>query len=187
MSPILELIGGAKSYGWGKVELSTTAFESIATPAISGSSSFVEFTSIPQTYKHLQIRYSVITNATNADITLTVNGVASAGSYTYHELRGTGSGTAVANGNNNMGFYYIATNATDGTWPAIGISDIFDYSDTNKITTIRSLSGKDTNGSGTLQILTGMNKVTTAVTSIKFDCNSTIATNSKIALYGIKG
>lgn len=187
MSPILDSIGSVKSFGWGAAQLSTTAFESIATPTISGNSSFVEFTSIPQTYKHLQIRFSVVTDATNADITLTVNGVASAGSYTYHELRGIGSGTAGAAGNNNMSFYYLATNATDGTYPAIGIVDIFDYSNTNKITTVRSLSGKDANGSGTLQILTGMNKVTTAVTSMKFDCGSTINNRSKIALYGIKG
>lgn len=162
------------------------AYESIATPVISGSASFVDFTTIPQTYKHLQIRYSITTSATNADVDMIFNGVSSANSYTYHEMRGNGS-TVGANGSNLMSFLYVATNHTSSTWPAVGIVDIFDYSDTNKITTVRSVSGKDENGGGTLQIITGMNKVTTAVSSIRFNCNSTIATNSKIALYGIKG
>lgn len=179
--PILGLIASSTRQG-----LSTNSYESIATPTISGSSNFVEFTSIPQTYKHLQIRFSVLTNTTNADILLYVNNVTSAGSYTYHELRSNGS-TVTASGNANMSHYYVATNATSATYPCVGVVDIFDYADTNKITTTRTISGKDENGGGTVQILTGMNKVTTAITSMKFDCTSTIDTKSKIALYGIKG
>ncbi len=163
-----------------------SAFMSIATPTISGSANFVDFTDIPQTFKHLQIRFSILANATNSDVTLTFNGVSSAGSYTYHELRGTGTETS-ATGNGSTTLMYAATNATSTTYPAVGIVDIFDYADTNKITTVRSLSGKDENGSGTLQILSGMNKVTTAVTSIRVDCGAAIDTKSKIALYGIRG
>ena len=179
--PILGTIASSTRQG-----LATNSYESIATATISGSSTFVDFTSIPQTYKHLQIRFSILTNASNADISLTVNGVTSAGSYTYHELRGNGS-TGSAGGNGSFSFYYLATNATSGTYPCVGVVDIFDYADTNKITVLRTISGKDENGGGTVQILSGMNKVTTAVTSMRLDCGSTIDTKSKIALYGIKG
>jgi len=186
--PLITTRANASATGYGAflAAAASTSFESIATPVISGSANYVDFTSIPQTYKHLQIRFSLTTNATNADITLTVNGVTSAGSYTYHELRGNGS-TAIAGGSDSTAFYYVATNATDATSPCVGIIDILDYTDTNKVKTIRTLSGKDTNGGGSVQLLSGMNKVTTAVTSMRFDCGSTIATTSKIALYGIKG
>lgn len=177
--PILGVVASSKF-------ISQTSYESIATPTISGSSSFVEFTSIPQTYKYLQIRFSILANGSNGDVTLQFNGVTSSSSYVYHELRGNGS-TVTASGANNPSFLYLATNATSTTYPCVGIVDIFDYADTNKITTIRSLSGKDENGAGTLQILTGMNKVTTAITSMKLDCGFTIDNKSKIALYGIKG
>jgi hypothetical protein len=69
----------------------------------------------------------------------------------------------------------------------VGIVDIFDYADTNKKTTVRTLSGKDENGGGTVQIITSVYKQTTTITDIRFDAGTTIATNSQIALYGIKG
>lgn len=179
-------IAGRKLLAGNITDSLQTAFVSIATPTISGSANFVDFTDIPQTFKHLQIRFSILGSATNSDVQITFNGVSSAGSYTYHELRGTGTETS-ANGNGSMAFMYAATNATSATYPAVGIVEIFDYADTNKITTIRSLSGKDENGGGTLQLLSGMNKVTTAVTSLRVDCGTTIDTKSKIALYGIRG
>jgi hypothetical protein len=178
--PILGLIASSTRQG-----LATNSYESISTPTISGSANFVDFTSIPQTYKYLQIRFSVIGSVQNSDITVQFNSD-TASNYTYHELRGNGS-TTTASGNGSTTFGYVATNATSSTYPCVGIVDIFDYADTNKKTTVRTLSGKDENGGGTVQILTGVYKQTTAITSIRFDAGTTIATNSKIALYGIKG
>ena len=178
--PILGLIASSTRQG-----LATNSFESIATPVISGSANFVDFTSIPATYKYLQIRFSIVASATNSDITLQFNSDTSS-NYTYHELRGTGS-TVVAGGSGSTTFVYLASNATDATWPCVGIVDIFDYADTNKKTTVRTLSGKDTNGGGTLQMMTGVYKSTSTITSMRLDCSTAIATTSQIALYGIKG
>ena len=176
--PILGTIASSTRQG-------LTSFESIATPTISGSANFVDFNSIPAIYKNLQIRFSIVASATNSDITLIFNSD-STSNYTYHELRGTGS-TVIASGNGAMSFAYLASNATDATYPCVGIVDIFDYADTNKKTTLRTLSGKDTNGGGTLQMMTGVYKSTSTITSMRLDCGTTIATTSKIALYGIKG
>ena len=177
--PILGLIASSK------LTAVANSFESIATPVISGSANFVDFTSIPATYKYLQIRFSIVASATNSDITLQFNSDTTS-NYTFHELRGTGSSVS-ASGNGSTPFVYVATNATDATYPCVGIVDIFDYADTNKKTTVRSLSGKDANGSGTLQMLSGVYKSTSTITSMRLDCGTTISTPSKIALYGIKG
>ena len=177
--PILGLIASSK------LTAVANSFESIATPAISGSANFVDFTSIPATYKYLQIRFSIIGSATNSDITLQFNSDTTS-NYTYHELRGTGA-AVTAGGNGSTTFVYVASNATDATYPCVGIVDIFDYANTNKKTTVRTLSGKDANGSGTLQMLSGVYKSTSTITSMRLDCGTTIATNSQIALYGIKG
>ena len=56
MSPITELIGGAKAYGWGSFA-AVGDFESIATVTVNGTSqNSITFSSIPATYTHLQIR-----------------------------------------------------------------------------------------------------------------------------------
>jgi len=177
--PILGVIASSK------LTAVANSYESIATPTITGSANFVDFTSIPGTYKYLQIRYSLIGSALNSDITYRFNSD-TASNYTYHELRGNGSVTT-ASGNGSITFGYIASNATSSTYPCVGIVDIFDYADTNKKTTVRTLSGKDENGGGTVQIITSVYKQTTTITDIRFDAGTTIATNSQIALYGIKG
>jgi len=68
------------------------------------------------------------------------------------------------------------------------IVDILDYANTNKYTTMRSLSAYDANGSGLVwfQSLLWMN--TNAITNIKI-IRSTSGFNqySHFALYGIKG
>ena len=79
-------------YGVG-VTPSTTSFESIATATPSGSSPYVEFTSIGSGYKHLQLR-GVIRGTTNdiADITFNSD---TGSNYSWHILYGTGSGSAL--------------------------------------------------------------------------------------------
>ena len=58
MSPILSARGGmsAGAYGWGAASGAGTSFESIATATGTGSSGTITFSSIPSTFKHLQIR-----------------------------------------------------------------------------------------------------------------------------------
>ena len=73
-------------------------FESIATVTIgSGGASNAEFTSIPSTYKHLQIRASIRTtrNAQNS-LFYYINGDNSNSTYTTHYIGGTGSSVYAA-------------------------------------------------------------------------------------------
>jgi hypothetical protein len=71
--------------------LSLGSFESIATVTVGGGgASSIEFTSIPGTYQHLQVRLigrSSSTGATGNNFDLTLNGD-TASNYAYHGLYG---------------------------------------------------------------------------------------------------
>lgn len=170
-----------------------TSFESIATQTVgAGGASSVEFTSIPGTYTHLQIR--CIARADRAGNTY--EGVAfqfnsdTAGNYSAHNLSGDGSSAtaeAAANASNMNAVLISAASAGASTFGA-GVIDILDYANTNKYKTIRTLGGMDNNGSGIVRFSSGSWRNTNAVTSIKM-----IATNGSnfvqyttFALYGIK-
>jgi hypothetical protein len=163
-----------------------TSFESIATVTVgSGGASSVEFTSIPGTYTHLQIRYFA-TKTTNGSLYLTYNGVTTGGSYTRHSIYGDGSTVAAdfpGTGGNNID---VQCGNTAGNFGA-GIIDILDYTNTNKKRVLRTLTGRDNNGSGLVWYTSGFFDSTNAITSIKFTPDSTnLAQYSHFALYGIK-
>jgi hypothetical protein len=111
--------------------------------------------------------------------------------YAYHQLSGDGaSATAAAvttNADMRVGRITGST-ATSGNF-GTGVIDILDYDNTNKNRTVRTLSGNEFNGSGTITLFSGLYQSTTAVTSIKL-FSQTGANNftqySSFALYGIK-
>ena len=161
------------------------SYESIATVTVgSGGASNVEFTSIPSTYKHLQIRHitrgSVLTNTTfqfNND---------TGTNYSWHVLYGTGT-SALAAGGANSNIMYAENIATAANTFSAGVLDILDYSLTTKNKTMRFLGGYDMNGSGEIGLFSGSWRNTNAVTSIKFTPNAgTYSQHTQFALYGIK-
>ena len=172
--------------------LVTTAYDSIATVNVSSTVSSVSFTSIPSTYKHLQIRYlarSTRTGFTSDSLLLQFNSD-TATNYNYHRLYGDGS-TVTSDATTSSSNIYIsqatAANATSGMF-AGGVLDILDYADTNKNKTTRTLSGNDQNGSGLMFLNSGLWRSTSAITSIVITPQSgSHAQYSSFALYGIKG
>ena len=172
-------------YGVG-VTPSTSSFESIATATPSGSSPYVEFTSIGSGYKHLQLR-GVIRGTTNDSADITFNSDTGS-NYSWHILYGTGSGSALASGSaprSNI----VATEVPDTTYlTSAFVIDILDYGSTSKNKTVRILQGTDRNGSGTFQFMSGVwFNSSTAISSLKLTTRSgNLASGSHIALYGIK-
>lgn len=169
------------------------SFESIATVSVgSGGSSSIDFTSIPGTYSHLQIRGIARTNRSDAnfDALLITFNSDTGSNYSDHYLFGDGS-AAYADGTANRAsirLYYATTgNATASVFGA-SIVDILDYSNTNKYKTTRTLIGYDLNGSGTITLNSGSWRSTNAITSIQIKPNSGTSFNqySHFALYGIK-
>lgn len=172
-------------------------YESISTVTVgAGGSATVSFTSIGGTYKHLQLRHSCITNrGTYAIEDLKVNFNSDTGAnYSYHLLRGNGS-TAVSGAAANASFIYldVASGTSVSNFFGVGVTDILDYSNTNKYKTTRSLTGIDTNGSvagefGRVALQSGSWRNTAAITSIVIaPLNGTQFNQySSFALYGVK-
>lgn len=174
----------AALHGTG-VAASTTSYESIQTVTVgAGGASNVEFTSIPSTYKHLQVR-AMTKMASNGDVAAYVNSDTGA-NYNRHYILGDGA-SASAGYQTSFGLEpaYVGTSAT-----AFGVfvQDFLDYANTNKFKTTRSLGGVDLNGSGLVILYSGLWRSTSAITSIKYDASgSTFSQYSSFALYGIKG
>jgi hypothetical protein len=180
---LLNTILGSFSSG---VTVAPSSYESIATVTVgSGGSSSISFTSIPSTYTHLQIRTSSRISGQNYGL-LRFNSDSSS-VYNTHFLFGDGSNAQAAENRpaTNIFAIYVGS-ATDNYGP--GIVDILDYTNTNKFTTTRSLTGKDENGSGVILLISGLWRNTAAITNIEILAQaSTFAQYSSFALYGIKG
>ena len=163
-------------------------FESIATVTVgSGGSSSVTFSSIPSTYKHLQIRAIHQSNQSTSSGVMQFNGD-TASNYSNHYLGGDGA-TAYAGSLLSSFMYsnYIPSSTNTNVFGA-GIIDILDYADTNKYKTFRSLSGADLNGSGAITLYSGSWRSTSAITSITLSRGvGLLSQYSQFALYGIKG
>jgi hypothetical protein len=187
MSPILGILASSRPSAAGD-------FESIATVTVgSGGASSIDFTSIPSTYKHLQVRW-LARNASNSPfqasaVFLRMNSDTSS-TYWNHGLFGNGS-TVGSFAQSNTGYMNIieaiANDATANIFSA-GVLDILDYADTNKNKTVRSLWGVDRNGGGTTALFSGSWTSTSAINSLSFiPQTSPLQQYSTFALYGIKG
>jgi hypothetical protein len=169
-------------FGTG-VAASTNSYESIATATVgSGGSAYVEFTSIPSTYKHLQVRMFGF----SADSTIiSLNGDTTNSNYYHHWLYGNGASAAA--GATQTRYLPIVSSAST-TIPTAAIIDFLDYANTNKNKTIRSLDGYDANGSGYVSLESELWMNTAAISTIRFTPGTGGWTNyTSIALYGIKG
>jgi hypothetical protein len=165
-----------------------TSFESIATITPYTTTSTVVFSSIPSTYKHLQIRWFA-RGSSLAGLYWTFNGDNGA-NYARHRISADGSTASAAGLASQNQIYTVASwgipNATNTF--AGGVYDILDYQNTNKYKTMRGLAGQDSNGSGGVELVSGLWMSTAAINSITISPNTgTIQANSHWALYGIKG
>lgn len=162
-------------------------FQSIATASAAGSSS-VTFSSIPTTYQHLQIRlYIPDCSTAPGNVWYYPNGDSTA-NKTLHELNGTGASVAAA-AVTGLPWNRIAYQAFANSYPLVSVTDILDYSNTNKNKTTRALWGNDLNSTnGYIALTSGYVPITAAFTSLTIGRDSgTFPTGTSIALYGIKG
>lgn len=179
MSPILGIL--ASSYP------AVGDYESIATSTVgAGGVSTVTFSSIPSTYKHLQLRASWA-NSTGADTWIRLNSDTGS-NYAAHYLNGNGSAAAAGaiTGAGATGTYLGYSGSTTSFTGAV--MDILDYTSTNKNKTTRSLTGYDANGSGQMYLFSSLWFATpAAVTTLTIaPASGTITQYSSFALYGVK-
>ena len=181
-NPILGILASSGAVAGG-------SYESIATVSVgSGGSSYVEFTSIPSTYKHLQVRQ--ITYGTQSDNCAGQFNTDTANNYVRHFLYGDGSSANAGSGTgiNYVNFGYVAgANSYGASRFSAAVTDILDYSSNTKYKTTRCLSGQDNNGSGLMVLYSGLWMNTAVISNIKlFPSTGSFSQYSHFALYGIK-
>jgi hypothetical protein len=189
MTPILGIIASSFRSAAGP----DGAFDALATVTLSAATSTITFAGIPNTYKHLQIRFIARSNNNTSDgsgstgIRLNSD---SGSNYAAHQLSGNGaSATSEAFTSQTYMFGYMMAGglAAANTFGA-GVIDILDYSSTNKNKTLRTLSGFDNNGTGTVRLSSGLWMNTSAVTNIFIDNRDgwSFTQHSQFTLYGVK-
>ena len=170
----------------------------LATQTLGSAAASVTFSSIPSTYKHLQVR--IIARDTSASgggggaLRLRFNGDTSA-VYDRHVLSGNGSSPSAGADINQTEFSLDGLMIGGGTGAniyGVGTLDIIDYASTTKNKTLRLLNGNNTNGTygnEFIRLQSGNWRSTSAITSMTFSITngSGLESGSIIALYGIKG
>jgi hypothetical protein len=186
--PILGAISASITNG-----LVTGSFESIATNTLSSGSTTVTFSSIPSTYKHLQVRiYAKKTTGSGiADFIASFNGDTGANYTRSWTFTFDGAGPYTSRGLNNTGFSMGYLPSETGVANLYGsyLLDIVDYANTNKFKTVQYLNGAEKTAGGNSVVLHGTTSwlSTSAINSITFTCSDSIVSGSSFALYGVRG
>lgn len=152
----------------------------------------VTFSSIPSTYKHLQIRIVGQGSSGQYELpSLRFNGDTST-NYANHLLFSDG-GTPVSSGEANSAYIYagwLSGSAIGASNFGASIVDILDYSSTSKNKTVRSLAGMEySNTNRRVQFASGHWRNTAAVSSITLGvlASASFSAGSRFSLYGSNG
>jgi hypothetical protein len=163
------------------------SFYSIATQTVSTTGvSTLTFSSIPQTYTHLQIRFIAGINAV-AGGNFNFNGD-NGNNYSIHWLYGNGSSALSVAGNPASSVYgsIYGQGYNSTSFFGAGVIDVFDYTNTNKYKTTKGIIGIDRNGGGIIHEIGGVWRNTSGITSLTFTAESgTFLTSTQVALYGV--
>lgn len=157
----------------------------------AGGQSSISFTSIPATYKHLQIRCISRESLGSSLGGMYIQLNSDTGSnYAWHRMWGDGASVfagASTSTTAQLGGIIATTSGTASVF-STAVIDILDYANTNKNKTLRSLTGLDYNSSGYVGLHSGLWINTAAVTSIVInpDSSQNWQQHSQFALYGIK-
>jgi len=177
----------------------TSVFDNLATALVpsSGSTTTITFSSIPQTYTHLQIRFSAAESTGDIYFQAVYNSDTTQTNYPRHRFWANGASNGASSTINVDGTTrgaVLGAPLYSTTYHGVGVVNILDYTNTNKYTTTSSLFGQDANGSGIIELNSSIWLNTNAVTRIDFRCNlsgggsasSTLNAGSIVSLYGIK-
>ncbi len=182
---------------------SAATFDSIATTTLSSSASTVTFSSIPATYKHLQVRVLAQTDRGTYpldEMKVTFNSD-SGSNYSWHNMQtdprqANSSDVTAAAGATQTSIQQLALSSSVASNVfAAGVLDVLDYASANKNKTVRYFGGASANGytssyTTSLGFFSGlwMNSGT-AISSMTFSVThgSMFTQHSSFALYGIKG
>ena len=170
----------------------TGKFESIASYQATGSQSTINFTSIPSTYQHLQIRMSVLDGGTTgiSEFYVRLNNDGTGGNYWKMRWYADASTTTASTGAvSSEGAWGSPSSRASCVQYAHAIIDFHDYASSTKYKDIISrgygmtASSNSVVGSSSSPWLN-----TSPISQITLDCNmGTWGSSSIFSLYGIKG
>jgi hypothetical protein len=190
--PIVGSFAGAsaRAYGLG-AGVAIGDFQSIATVTVGSAVPNIEFTSIPATYTHLQVRLTAQNDqgVTNTGMLIQFNSD-TGNNYSWHRVFGNGAIVQSTNttSTSSMRIDRIAAYSSANSIFGVCVCDILEYANTNIYKTIRNIGGSDNNGSGVVALNSGNWRSTSAITSIKFvpADGGNFNQYSSFALYGVK-
>lgn len=165
------------------------SFELIETQVLGSNVASVTFSSIPATYKHLQLRYTAQTNTNHSILRGRFNGDSTSSNYSRHYLYGDGS-TVGASWSTNNGWLDFGPLEIGTNFFTAGVVDVLDYANTNKNKTTRALAGRVGSANRNIALSSGGWFSTSAVTSLTLSeafFGQNLLTGSRFSLYGIKG
>ena len=170
--------------------------EAIQTTYMEAEATSVECTSIPSSYEHLQLRWSVRADRAgtvdNIYIQFGTGGgaVDTGGNYSTHAMYGqlTTAGTHLRSGSTGIDAWASTGGTADSAEYGTGIVDILDYVNTNKNTALSSVGGMSGMSDYPIAAFSsGLWDATGAVDRIKLTAaNSTnLVRGSEFTLYGL--
>ena len=161
-----------------------TSYVSLGSVKLASNTPNITFSSIPATYKHLEVRlFQRKSSGGNDAIRMHLNADTTNGNYAYYAFYGDGT-VGVQSITDNSGIGSIRENAWNTT-----VITIPDYTSTSKIKSYRSLTGSSSQvGSAAFYVGTVWDN-TAAINSISLTVGngSDFITGSVFALYGLKG
>lgn len=168
------------------------AYELITSATVSGSSTYeVIFNSVPQNYKHLQLRAIVSASAGSGFSNLALEFNSTGGtSYNRHMLTADGSAvTSAYTGGVQESVVGLNVGNNSSIFGAY-VVDILDYTSTIKNTTVKSQFGTyNASGNKSIGLWSSLFTNTSAITRIL--CHqqdgAPYQANTRFSLYGIKG
>jgi hypothetical protein len=186
------MIGALVAGITGSGGASLSSYESIATATATGGETSITLNIGSGSFKHLQIRGITRDTHTSGLVrSLHMRFNSDTGSnYARHYLSGNGT-AASAGGTASSTFMSLWSCAPDdgSTANIFGAIDvtILDYASTSKYKTLRGFTGADLNGSGNVNVVSGLWMSTSAITSIQIIAEAVaFKAGSSFALYGIK-
>lgn len=181
---------GAKSSKLWDGETFPGYFESIATVTLSSASASVDFNSLPTTYTHLQLRYSIVSQAGTNDFSLGMNGsfsIPNSSSHIMFAYQGNGVSAQNQSSFNFVTLHLGLSASVPSTHIMSGIVDILDYRNTNKTKTIRHMFCHNRNTDGFVALSSGNLNSTSAMTSLNLYNGYNWGAGTTFELYGIRG
>jgi hypothetical protein len=194
------------SYTTGSITLpsargafTSTSYESISTVYLdSSTASTVDFTNIPQTFAHLELRYSAFSDRTNnflddVQVRFGNGSIDTGGNYNYRVfgVEGNGGGAFAVQVTGSATFMQSGLCVGGASYPnGIGIFTIPNYTSTNIFKSLHGPTGFTTNSDSQTNrygMFQGGWASTSAITHIRLTlANSNWARYSHFALYGLK-